>query len=145
MYQVLTHCAGPRYVAGCEDRRFADLLLADEQHNEAIIYEEGGAYHVAIAPKDRLAGQETVYHPINQISWPGEIFEVIQSIHGQPRIPEHDPRREWHDIGGDLEASWDGWKYVAIRTKSDHRIVVSMSAGCLDRARRLAPVIPDHP
>jgi len=41
----------------------------------------------------------------------------------------NDPRRTWHHIGGDLEASYDGAMYVDIRVKgSDSRIFISKGA-----------------
>jgi len=33
-------------------------------------------------------------------------------------MPDYnDPDREWHDIGGDLEASYDGERYIDIRNE----------------------------
>jgi hypothetical protein len=50
-------------------------------------------------------------------------------------MPDHkDPNREWKDIGGDLEASYDGARYVDIRHKSTKKRLLFISRGALQNA-----------
>lgn len=58
----------------------------------------------------------------------------------------NDPKRQWTDIGGDLEASYDGARYVDIRTKGGDpakatRIFASKEA--LEKALTLFPTVPE--
>ena len=46
----------------------------------------------------------------------------------------NDPNREWNDIGGDLEASYDGARYVDIRHKSSKERLLFISKGALKNA-----------
>ena len=48
-----------------------------------------------------------------------------------------DPRRIWTDIGGDLEASYDGRVYVDIRVKGDPTACIFISASALKQALKL--------
>jgi len=50
-------------------------------------------------------------------------------------MPDYnDPDREWHDIGGDLEASYDGERYIDIRNKSTKERYLFISKGALKNA-----------
>lgn len=61
-------------------------------------------------------------------------------------IPDaDDPRREWTDLGGDLEASYDGARYVDFRVKGSHQRRLFISKGALEKALALfdpEPVAP---
>ena len=50
-------------------------------------------------------------------------------------MPDYkDPNREWKDIGGDLEASYDGERYIDIRNKSTKERLLFISKGALKNA-----------
>jgi len=49
----------------------------------------------------------------------------------------NDPRRIWADIGGDLEASFDGARYVDIRSRFNPESRFFISRGALEAAVRL--------
>jgi len=48
-------------------------------------------------------------------------------------------KREWTDIGGDLEASYDGFKYVDFRMKGSHKKLMFASKELIERALSLFP------
>ncbi len=53
-------------------------------------------------------------------------------------IPNHnDPKRVWINLGGDLEASYDGARYVDIRMKRTHEHRLFMSKGAFEKALTL--------
>lgn len=43
-----------------------------------------------------------------------------------------DARRRWVDVGGDIEASYDGRRYVDVRTKTGKERLGTFSQGCLE-------------
>ena len=49
----------------------------------------------------------------------------------------NDKNRVWEDIGGDLEASYDGARYVDIRNKSTKERLLFISRGALENAVKL--------
>jgi len=52
--------------------------------------------------------------------------------------PNHkDPSRKWVDIGGDLEASYDGKRYVDIRNKMTEKRLLFISKAALEKAINL--------
>jgi len=50
-------------------------------------------------------------------------------------IPDYNSsRRNWFDIGGDLEASYDGARYIDIRNKVNKKRLLFISRGALKNA-----------
>lgn len=50
-------------------------------------------------------------------------------------MPDHkDKRRTWFDLGGDIEASYDGARYVDIRHKDTKERLLFISRGALRKA-----------
>lgn len=53
-----------------------------------------------------------------------------------------DPRRQWHDLGGDLEGSYDGTRYVDVRHKSTRKRLLFISQGALEKVQALFQPAP---
>jgi len=59
-----------------------------------------------------------------------------------PPMTRKDPHREWHHIGGDLEASYDGSMYVDIRVIGEADASIFISRGALLNAAGLFDPAP---
>lgn len=56
-----------------------------------------------------------------------------------------DPNRVWHSLGGDLEASYDGARYIDIRVKGSETTRLFISKGALEKALTLFDPAPSTP
>lgn len=71
--------------------------------------------------------------------------ETLAKFKSGAYLPDFkDPRRKWIHIGGDLEASYDGFRSVDIREISSHKHVAFMSRGTVKSLLALFKPEPEY-